>query len=260
MKKYLLPIAFLFLVNLAFGQIKFENKIVEVDFTSKEDPFITKNTSETDSLVQSSPPGAFGNFNNRIYLEKNGLETFRENLDDLLGRIVYMDEQSAEIGLLKFSSDSAASKIFVPKDGLLKSERINSTKGTNIGLFVNVELKEEEMLEYTFDDVNRAILPPSGIDQTRLTEFVQNMYTNHNPEQDYKNHSAHIIMGVTVSEIKYRKYTKSSKKLNADNIPKISSIFSFDNYFYTTYDLFERRFIIGLSLVNLEKAYNELRW
>ena len=190
-------------------------------------------------------PNALKNVFDRLYVDNIGLETYRENLDEILGRIVFKDNGATNIGLLSIKVDSAQIKSFVPENGKLLSHKLTKNSSASISLFVNASASEERIYEYYVTDISRAILESSNIDKKLLKNLTANV-------DDDKLKEYYIITGVTVTEIYKRDFEKKSKKIKADNFPVSGVAISFDGNFFVSDENFEREYKIGLTASRLD--------
>lgn len=190
-------------------------------------------------------PNALKNVFDRLYVENIGIETYRENLDEILGRIVFKDNGATSIGLLSIKVDSAQIKSFVPDNGKLLSHKLTKNSSASISLFVNASASEERIYEYYVTDISRAILKSSNIDKELLKKLTANV-------DDDKLKEYYVITGATVTEIYKKDFEKKSRKIKADNFPVSGVAISFEGNFFVSDENFEREYKIGLTASRLD--------
>lgn len=203
-------------------------------------------------------PNALKNVFDRIYIDNIGIDAFRENIDELLGRIAFKEDVIFEgdgvfnLGLLNIKTESAQIKSFVPKEGKLLSHKLTEKSSMSLSLFINASASNERIYEYYVSDISRAILKNKQINKELLKKLVNDIDDDENLRNYY------LVTGVTVTEIFKREFNKKEKKIKANNFPILATAISFEGNFFVSDDNFEREYKIGLSTSRLDIVKKEV--
>lgn len=203
------------------------------------------------SSVTDPIPNALKNIFDRLYVEDAGIDAYRENLDELLGRIVTKENNGNEIGLISVKRDSVTINSFTPKENKLISHKLTKNSSAALSLFINASATDDRIYEYLVTDISRAILQYKNIDKQLLksaTTIAEN--------QDLKKY--YIITAVTVTEISKREFTKKTKKIDATNFPMSGVAITFGGSFFVADDNFEREYKVGFTVTSLAKIKAEV--
>uniref|UniRef100_UPI00404AE3F5 hypothetical protein n=1 Tax=Flavobacterium sp. TaxID=239 RepID=UPI00404AE3F5 len=260
MKRTLLTTIFLFTAIISFSQKKIEkdtlkvidlNRIIEYEKSLPDD---SNEKTFNGIMVKSKPepiPNALKNVFDRLYVTNIGIETYRENLDELLGRLIFDENGVKNIGLLSVKLDTAKIESFIPKQGKLLSQKLTKKSSASISLFINASASEKRIYEYYVNDILRAILKGNQINKESLKKLTSDM-------SDAELRQNYIVTGVTVTEIFRREFEKKSKKIKADNFPIGGAALSFEGSFFVSDDNFEREYKIGLTASRLDVVKKEV--
>ena len=261
MKKLVLFLAFLLIISISFSQNKFEKdslRIIDLSKIIEYEKSLPDNNGTEKSIngiaIKNKPdpiPNALKNVFDRLYIANVGIETYRENLEELLGRIVFVESGLKNIGLLSVKLDTAKIKSFIPKQGKLLSQKLTKNSSASISFFINASATEERIYEYYVMDISRAILKGNQINKESLKKITSNM-TDAELKQNY------IITGATVTEIFRREFEKKSKKIKASNFPVGGNALSFEGNFFVSDDNYEREYKIGLTASRLDIVKREV--
>ncbi|WP_034059541.1 hypothetical protein [Lacinutrix jangbogonensis] len=261
MKRTILTSIFLLTVIISFSQNKIEidtlkiidlNQIIEFE---KSLPDESSEKSFNGVIVKSKTepiPNALKNVFDRLYVTNIGIETYRENLDELLGRIIFDENGLKNIGLLSVKLDTVKINSFIPKQGKLLSQKLTKKSSASISLFINASASEERIYEYYVNDISRAILKGNQINKESLKKLTSDM-----SDAELKQH--YVVTGVTVTEIFRREFEKKTKKIKADNFPLGGAALSFEGNFFVSDDNFEREYKIGLTASRLDIVKKEVK-
>lgn len=192
--------------------------------------------------------------NDRIYVEGNGIDIYRDKLELLLGRIVYIGENIKTIGGLRFIKNNYEIKSEQPKDGLIESHTFTQKDNTSVGLFLGINLSNDELAQYTVTDTYKTVLDTDQIDDVKLLNGLQTM----NELATMNKESLHLISGISVTEITSKNYKKKGRKISVSNLPQPASAFSFENSLYTSNEKFKRTYKIGLTMIDLNRLVAEM--
>lgn len=190
---------------------------------------------------------------------EDALEVYRNNPSNLLGRIVYFEKDKIDLGGFSVLPKDLDKTIFistVPKDGLVTFHRIKKSQEHKVSLFGTFDIEDDELIEYSITEVNKAMLDPSTIKQAFLEGYLD--YWAKDPATLDKLKTMEYIEAVIVFEFKYRRYKNKGKKISAENIPITSALLSFSNSFYESTERMERVFKVGLLTVPLSRLYDEI--
>lgn len=193
------------LILLAFLCV-FSVKVLSQDSLSVTSMQLADYTSiKNDKSTQADPvPNALKNIFDRLYVEDAGIDAYRENLGELLGRIVTKETTGNEIGLISVKRDSVTINSFTPTQNKLISHKLTKNSSAALSLFINASATDDRIYEYLVTDISRAILQYKNIDKQILKSATTIAESN-----DLKKY--YIITGVTVTEISKREFTKKQK-------------------------------------------------
>lgn len=244
----------LFIVFINFFQVSYS----QVDSIASPQEFkvvdykkYTSIPKSTNSMFSEQIPNALNIVFDRLYIENMGIEAFRENLSELLGRIIIKENGGNEIGFLSIKKDSAKIQSFVPTQNKLISHKLTKNSSAAISIFINASATDEKIYEYLVTDISRAILEAKNVDK----ELLKRATTIAEKDELTK---YYIITGVTVTEISKREFAKKERRINATNFPLSGIAISFDGNFYVSDDSFEREYKIGFTISSLSKIKREV--
>lgn len=193
------------------------------------------------------------NLMTRTYIKDEDLSAYRQDLNLLLGTLVYVHKDYTKTGAMRFLKDGYKVKSKIPSNGLMESYTFTNKDNTSLGLFLKLQVSDEEVAQYTISDVSRAVLDTDYIDDTKvltgyksLSELAKN-----------NNETLYLIKAITVTEIVSKKYKKKGNKITVSNLPAPASAFAFDKSLYTSSSKFRREYQIGLNIVELERIIAE---
>lgn len=221
------------------------------DIIEQENTVPVTYQKKMDYKITDPIPNALINVFDRLYIDKQGIEAYRQNLSELLGRIVTKGEEGNVIGPIPVKYDTAVIKTFTPENNRLISHRLTKNSSAALSLFINASATDDKIYEYMVTDISRAILNYLQIDKDRL----KNATVFKNIEQI---ENKYIITGVTVTEIVKREFTKQSKKIKASEFPLSGVAVSFDGNFFTSNENYEREYKLGFTVTSLNKIKEEL--
>ncbi|MDT7832441.1 hypothetical protein RQM59_08620 [Flavobacteriaceae bacterium S356] len=239
--------------NNKFRQLKDEikkvshpnNKTVQI---INYNQYVAKNS---DSSYREPIPNALKNVYDRLYVSNIGIETYRQNLDEVLGRLIYYDNGKYNIGLFTVKNDTTKVASFVPENGRLISHKLTKNSSKSISLFINASATDDRIYEYYVTDISRAVLKNKDLNIKRLTNL-----TNEMSKESLK--YFYVITGVTVTEIYKREFKKKTKKIRADKFPISGTAISFGGSFFVSNENFERQYKVGLTVSRLDIVKTEI--
>ena len=220
----------------------------EFEFEKNTEPVV----AGAENIEEEPLPNALKNVFDRLYISNIGIEAFRENLDELLGRVAFKDNNIFNLGLLNIKKDTSIIKSFIPKQGKLISHKLTKKSSATLSFFINASATDERIYEYYVSDMSRAILEYKNIDKDLLKKLVTNIAN----DADLKNY--YLVTGVTVTEIFRRQFDKKERKIKADNFPISGTAISFGGSFFVSDENFEREYKIGLTTSRLDVVKNEV--
>ena len=246
--KLLKHFTFLFLIQNVFSQIPAgynASKISVINFDDNpiEVPIKDSLYGLGDSNIES--------YKDRIFFTDGGLEAYRDNLNDLIGRILYIspNQERGEVGLVRYLNKNVEIETFEPTNGRTASEIIKEKKNNSLSIFLEGSISKEEIVELMHTDISRGVVSNLDFNYEQLKTLMNSL--------NFQTKDAYIITAATVTEIIYKKYTKDEKSLRASKVPGLS-LLSLDSHFYKSSEQFERKYIVGLSFSPLARAYQEL--
>ena len=238
---------FILFITLFTLQVQSQDFKSQLEFEMETVPVSTAEIQEAEPL-----PNALKNVFDRLYIPNIGIEAFRQNLDELLGRIAFKENGVFNMGLLNIKNDTVNIKSFVPKEGKLISHKLTTKSSATLSFFINASATNERIYEYYVSDISRAILENKQIDKELLKKLVNNI----SDEENLKNYF--LITGVTVTEIFKRQFDKKRRKIKADNFPISGTAISFGGSFFVSDENFEREYKIGLTTSRLDIIKTEV--
>jgi hypothetical protein len=251
MRNYLILIIVLIFVSNVRGQ----NYVIEKDSLLNVRDFKMELAFEKDDMpvsagvtfIESEPlPNALRNVFDRLYIDNIGIEAYRQNLDELLGRIAVKENDIFNLGLPNIKNDTVNIKSFVPEQGRLISHKLTEKSSATLSFFINVTASSERIYEFYISDISRAILKYKQIDK----ELLKKLVTNIDSEENLSNY--YLITGVTVTEIFRKQFDKKKRKIKASNFPISGVALSFGGTFFVSDENFEREYKLGLTTLRLD--------
>lgn len=187
-------------------------------------------------------------FQDRLYIKDMGLEAYKDNLSNLVGKLIMVDNNKSTLLFEDFKKDTIASSQFVPKDGEIETFKYKKGDDVNLGLFISANLKSEEIIEYSISDVSRMVIKEKELDKVKLKQKLETL------EKYYEGKKFKIVLGVTVTEITSKKFIKNSKTIKANSFPALGSAFSFDSHFYISTENYKRIYRIGFTAFEISSV------
>ncbi|OCK42542.1 hypothetical protein BA195_10220 [Tenacibaculum soleae] len=220
------------LVNIKFKEINEKYNFNAIELAFFPEPKANSNTLS---------------FKDRVYINDMGIEAYKENLSDVVGKIIMIDDKGKSTMLISdFKKDKLKRVQFIPKNGEIETFKYKKGDDTNLGLFLSANVKSEEIIEYSTSDISRLVISDKEINLTKLKLKLTEL------EKNYKNCTFKIISGATVTQITSRKFIKKDKKIKASSFPVLGSAFTFDKHFYISTENYKRVYRIGLSTFNVD--------
>lgn len=175
-------------------------------------------------------------------------ETYRDNLDELMGKVL-VEKEGGRYELRNYSirKNDAEIETIIPTNGKLLSLKVTKNTSNSIALFLSASISDDKVSEYYISDISRAILKDNQRDSLKNKNLISLLKRKNKDLKYYK-----IITGATVTEIYSRDYYKKERKLKATNIPIGSVALSFDNTFFVSDENMKRQYKVGLITESLE--------
>ena len=201
-------------------------------------------TSEITSLEGAYFPSAF---KGRVY-PSEALEGYRGDLTKLVGLIATKRGDDYSVGIVSFAVDSPSLEVEIPKNGTLIDRKLEKKNEKKLGWILSVDLKDNQMLQYTIQDQTRAVLTDQDID----FEKIQAVFDKENATDQY------LIVLATSTEITYRTHTKKGKRISFSDIPVLGAAFSANSSVYVSNENLQRDYKVGLRLVPVQSILEQM--
>jgi hypothetical protein len=184
---------------------------------------------------------------NRKYSNNPIIEGYRNNIKELIGSVIELNEQNeiVDVGEFNFISDTKKIKLDAPKSGKFIEKTYNETNNKEAGwLFFKYTVKEKEIIRFSIEDISTAQLSKGAFDYKSLHKAYK--FTDENIDNLY------VIRTINVSEILSRKYKEESKNLKISEIPIGGTVFKASNDYYVSNTDLKRDYIVGLGYSKLK--------
>jgi hypothetical protein len=227
--------------------IKFNGMNISEEIATQLDSvegFLKKNQDEFSFDNEFVP----STFSGRTYIPNAGLPDYRDDLSKLLGLIVTKENLEYTVGVVPFVKDKSELKVSVPKNGVLVERKVEKKDEKKLGWILSVELDDSEILNYTIEDLSRAILDFEQMD----VEKLQAVFNESNWNDRF------IIVLATATAITHKTHRKKGRRIRFDEIPLIGSAISANSNIYISNESLQRDFRVGLRLVSIKSIIEEI--
>ena len=213
---------------------------------------ITLNDLPNDFIEENEDEFDLNILKNRKFSNNPVIEGYRNNIKELIGSVIELNQQNEiiDVGEFNFISDNKKVKIEAPKGGKFIEKTYSKTTNKEAGwLFFSYSVKEKELIRFSIEDVSSAYLLKGALD-------YKNLHKAYNVS-DFNIDNLYVIRTINVSEIISRKYQQESKNLKISEVPIGGTIFKASNDYYVSNSDLKRDYIVGLGYSKLKNILTQ---